>query len=241
MFALSPVEVFFPPWHAPCYVRVDLSDRDRQGPRDCVVRRRHRSVALAHNGRGQEAAHQRCAMVRLPPPGQMVPREPRAGREATATPYASAQIPHKEDRDMSESKVVLAEIRDTPLSADEVLAACSRDAAGGLVLFVGRVRDHDGGQGVEQLIYTAHPNAAATIRRVCEDIARSHKIHALAAVHRVGTLRIGEAAVVVAASASHRGDAFLAARALIDQLKDELEVWKHQHFSDGSDEWVAAP
>ena len=64
---------------------------------------------------------------------------------------------------------------------------------------------------------------------------------ALAAVHRVGRLVIGDAAVVVATAAAHRGEAFDASRALIDELKATVPIWKHQTFEDGTDEWVGTP
>jgi molybdopterin synthase catalytic subunit len=63
----------------------------------------------------------------------------------------------------------------------------------------------------------------------------------VAAVHRVGVLEVGDIAVVVATSAAHRGEAFAASRSLIDTLKDEVPIWKHQRFTDGSDEWVGTP
>jgi molybdopterin synthase catalytic subunit len=64
---------------------------------------------------------------------------------------------------------------------------------------------------------------------------------ALAAVHRVGALAIGDAAVVVATATAHRGEAFDATRALIDELKATVPIWKHQLFADGTDEWVGTP
>jgi molybdopterin synthase catalytic subunit len=91
------------------------------------------------------------------------------------------------------------------------------------------------------LDYTAHPTAAATLRSVCEQVAERHPVHAIAAVHRVGELVIGDLAVVVAASAAHRGQAFDAARDLIDTLKAEVPIWKHQRFADGTEEWVGSP
>jgi molybdopterin synthase catalytic subunit len=63
----------------------------------------------------------------------------------------------------------------------------------------------------------------------------------LAAVHRVGDLVVGDLAVVVAAGAAHRAEAFAAARQLIDDLKAEVPIWKHQRFADGTQEWVGAP
>lgn len=136
--------------------------------------------------------------------------------------------------------VRLADIRNTPLEVDEVVAALDDDASGGLTLFVGRVRDHDHGRGVSGLTYDAHPSALDRLVEVCERVAAEHGV-TVAAVHRTGELAIGDVAVIVAAAAGHRGDAFTASRALIDTLKDEVPIWKHQRFADGTDEWVGAP
>ncbi|WP_193604572.1 molybdenum cofactor biosynthesis protein MoaE [Nocardioides dongkuii] len=142
---------------------------------------------------------------------------------------------------MSHPAVRLAELRESPLDVAEVVAALDDDAAGGLTLFVGRVRDHDGGKGVTGLDYSAHPSALDRLRQVCDRVAADHDVHGVAAVHRTGTLAIGDLAVVVATTASHRDEAFRASRALIDTLKDEVPIWKHQRFGDGTEEWVGAP
>jgi molybdopterin synthase catalytic subunit len=132
----------------------------------------------------------------------------------------------------------LAELRDTLLSVDEVLGAVSDPAAGGVAMFVGAVRDHDHGQEVVRLGYTAHPSAATELRRVAEKIAASFSATAVAVVHRVGDLAIGDLAVVVAVSCPHRGEAFDACRALIDELKRSVPIWKHQQYAGGGSEWV---
>jgi molybdopterin synthase catalytic subunit len=132
----------------------------------------------------------------------------------------------------------LAEIRDEPLSLDEVRAAVSDPGAGAIVLFAGTVRDQDGGQGVVRLSYSAHPSAAAELHRVAEKVVAEFGVVALAAVHRTGDLDIGDLAVVAAVSCPHRGEAFEACRMLIDTLKHEVPIWKRQWFSDGSSEWV---
>ena len=137
--------------------------------------------------------------------------------------------------------VRLVDLRETPLDVAEVVAALDDDAAGGLTLFVGRVRDHDGGKGVTGLDYSAHPTALAKLQEVCERIADEFDVQGVAAVHRTGTLGIGDIAVVVATTAAHRGDAFAASRALIDTLKAEVPIWKHQRFGDGTEEWVGTP
>ena len=146
---------------------------------------------------------------------------------------------------MAETPVVpvvrLVDLRETPLSVTEVVDALEGDAAGGLTLFVGRVRDHDHGQDVRGLEYSAHPTALDALRRVCDRIAEEFDVHGVVAVHRVGELAIGDIAVVVATTAAHRGVAFDASRALIDTLKAEVPIWKHQRFGDGSEEWVGSP
>jgi molybdopterin synthase catalytic subunit len=142
---------------------------------------------------------------------------------------------------VASSVVRLVDLRDVPLSVDEVVDALGDDGAGGLTLFVGRVRDHDGGKQVTGLDYSAHPGALERMRAVCDSVAKEYDVHGVAAVHRVGTLAIGDAAVVIATTAAHRGVAFDASRALIDRLKAETPIWKHQLFADGTDEWVGTP
>jgi molybdopterin synthase catalytic subunit len=132
----------------------------------------------------------------------------------------------------------MAELRDGPLSVDEVRGAVMDPAAGGIALFAGAVRNHDHGRGVARLSYSAHPSAAAELRRVCEKVAAEFGVSALAAVHRVGELEIGDLAVVVAVSCPHRAEAFVACRALIDELKRTVPVWKQQLYTDGESEWV---
>jgi molybdopterin synthase catalytic subunit len=137
--------------------------------------------------------------------------------------------------------VRLLDIRDTPLEVSEVLDAVAGPAVGGIDVFVGTVRDHDRDQGVTGLEYSAHPTALSRLREVAEKVAARYDVLAVAAVHRVGRLEIGDAAVVVATAAAHRGEAFDASRALIDELKATVPIWKHQLFADGSDEWVGTP
>ncbi|MEU5398459.1 molybdenum cofactor biosynthesis protein MoaE [Streptomyces sp. NPDC005963] len=140
----------------------------------------------------------------------------------------------------AEDPVRLIAVRDTPLSLDEVFTAVSDGAAGGTALFVGTVRDHDGGADVAGLGYSSHPSAEAEITRVAEKVAAEFPVRAIAAVHRVGDLRIGDLAVVVAVSCAHRAEAFAACRKLIDDLKRDVPIWKHQTFTNGTEEWVGA-
>lgn len=138
----------------------------------------------------------------------------------------------------SSTRVLLAQVRAEPLSVDEVLDAVRDPRAGGVVTFVGIVRDHDHGHDVVSLEYSAHPSAADTLLAVCTAVADEHPSVRVAAVHRVDSLAVGDVAVVVAVAAPHRSEAFVACRVLIDRLKSEVPIWKRQRFTDGDDEWV---
>ena len=138
-------------------------------------------------------------------------------------------------------QIRLIAIQDTALSVDEVRNAIADPAAGGEVLFIGTVRDNDAEKGVTALSYSAHPSAQAELRRVAEDIVTKYpEAIGVAAVHRIGDLAVGDLAVVVGVSCAHRGEAFHACHALIDELKASVPVWKHQRFTDGTDEWVGS-
>ena len=138
------------------------------------------------------------------------------------------------------SVVRLIAVRDSELSVDEVLAAVADPSGGGIALFAGAVRDADHDHDVTGLSYSAHPSAESELRRVAEVIAGKFPVLGIAAVHRVGDLEIGDLAVVVAVACPHRAEAFDACRALIDELKASVPIWKHQRFADGSSEWVGS-
>ncbi len=141
----------------------------------------------------------------------------------------------------TDARVRLVDLRAAPLALDEVVGALGDEAAGGLTVFLGRVRDHDAGKGVAGLDYTAHPSALDRLREVCARVAAAYDVNGVAALHRVGTLAVGDVAVIVATTSAHRGTSFDASRALIDTLKAEVPIWKHQRFADGSEEWVGSP
>lgn len=141
----------------------------------------------------------------------------------------------------ADDPVRLVAVRDAPLDVAEVLGGLDEAGDGGVTVFVGRVRDHDAGKPVTALDYSAHPSALDRLREVCGQVAARHDVHGVAAVHRVGSLVVGDAAVVVATTAAHRGDTLEATRDLIDTLKQQVPIWKHQVFADGTDEWVGSP
>ena len=134
--------------------------------------------------------------------------------------------------------VHLTEITEAAIDTQAIKALVSDSTTGAVVLFSGDVRDHDNGRAVISLTYEGHPSAQNVLETVVNDFAAHSHVTAIAAVHRVGVIPIGEAALVVAVGSSHRGDAFSAVAALVDLIKERLPVWKHQFFADGSDEWV---
>lgn len=139
-------------------------------------------------------------------------------------------------------RVARAVVTEEPLSVEEHARLVEDDAAGAVVTFSGVVRDHDGGKGVRDLTYEGHPSAGQVIADVVADLsARWAGVRAVAVSHRVGALTIGDVALACAVAAEHRGQAFSACSELVDEVKARLPVWKHQHFTDGTDEWVNSP
>jgi molybdopterin synthase catalytic subunit len=137
--------------------------------------------------------------------------------------------------------VVRASLSERMIDLAEHEALVLHRAAGAVVGFVGMVRDHDGGRSVTRLEYSAHPSAHQVISEVAAEIAQSsHGVRAIAVSHRIGTLNIGDAALVAAVAADHRAAAFETCALLVDTVKARLPVWKHQLFADGSDEWVGS-
>jgi len=127
------------------------------------------------------------------------------------------------------------------ISEAQVAAQVSRAAAGAVVTFAGVVRDHDRGRTVTSLHYEGHPDAGRVLAEVIAEALDRPGVLAAAARHRTGDLAIGDLAFVAAVSAAHRGEAFAACAWLVDAAKARLPIWKHQHFADGTDEWVNSP
>jgi molybdopterin synthase catalytic subunit len=121
-----------------------------------------------------------------------------------------------------------------PLSVDRVLAAVQHPSAGGVAVFVGVVRDHNDGVAVTRLEYEAYGTMAlAELRRIGDELVAAEPGVRVAAEHRVGSLVPGDLAVVCAASAAHRGEAFAVCRRLIDELKARVPIWKREWGPDG--------
>ncbi|AXH97662.1 molybdenum cofactor biosynthesis protein MoaE [Ornithinimicrobium avium] len=141
--------------------------------------------------------------------------------------------------DAVSSPSVVTDVRDSPLSVDEALRAVSHPRAGAVAIFVGTVREHDEGrEGVTVLDYSAHPDAADRLAEIAATVSQGHQVHGVYAVHRTGSLRVGDLAVVCAVSAEHRAEAFEGGRRLIEVLKAQVPIWKRQQYVDGGHSWV---
>jgi molybdopterin synthase catalytic subunit len=126
------------------------------------------------------------------------------------------------------------DVRSAALSVDEAIAMVARPGAGGIAIFLGVVRDTNDGRAVHTLEYEAYGSmAVAEMDRIREGIEAEIDGARVAALHRVGALAVGEIAVVCAASAPHRREAFSACRLMIDRLKERVPIWKREHGPEG--------
>lgn len=125
-----------------------------------------------------------------------------------------------------------------PLDLAEVIQVVSGPGQGGVVTFSGVVRQHSRGRNVVRLEYEAYgPMAHRALAAVIDRIEAAGPGVRVAIVHRTGVLQVGEIAVVIAASAPHRAQAFDACREAIDRLKEEVPIWKKE-VSDTGEEWI---
>ena len=128
-----------------------------------------------------------------------------------------------------------------PIDESRLLASVRSPDRGGCAVFVGTVRSHHGGRAVVRLEYTAYPPMAeAECTRIVEEASARWPV-AVALEHRLGTLAVGDTAVVVAVAGAHRDEAFAACRHVIEELKRRVPIWKKESFADGAVEWVGAP
>jgi molybdopterin synthase catalytic subunit len=139
------------------------------------------------------------------------------------------------------AEVLRVALTEDPIDLAEHEALVAHHAAGAVVGFAGVIRNHDGGRTVTRLEYSAHPSAQQTLAEVVAEVAaEAPGVRAIAVSHRIGRLEIGDAALVAAVAADHRRAAFDTCSKLVDTVKARLPVWKHQHFTDGSHEWVGS-
>ncbi len=129
-------------------------------------------------------------------------------------------------------------VQSDPLDLNALVAEVSRPDAGAIATFIGTTRDHARGRTVTHLEYDAYPEMAeAEMARIGDQLKATYDIHAVAIAHRVGTVPIGEASVIIAVSSAHRAAAIDACREAIDTLKQTVPVWKKEIF-EGGEEWI---
>lgn len=137
---------------------------------------------------------------------------------------------------------MLADLRDTPISVEECMGHVQRAGAGGVALFVGVVRDENEGRSVTELEYSAYGSMArGELTRIAQDVEANAPGVRVAVLHRTGLLHVGDLAVVCAASAPHRAEAFEACRALIERVKAQVPIWKRERGAAGEAAWVGWP
>ena len=132
----------------------------------------------------------------------------------------------------------MLEITETPLSIDKVFTMVRHPGAGGIVLFLGTVRNATDKKRVLHLEYEAFaPMAVKQEAKIEEEIRRQWNVKSIFVIHRTGRMEIGDIAVIIGVSAEHRHDAFSACRYMIDRIKQDVPIWKKEFFEDGG-VWV---
>jgi len=120
-----------------------------------------------------------------------------------------------------------------PIDVEEIIRAISTPRSGGMDIFIGTVRNHSQGKRVQQLEYSAYvPMAEKLLREIEEEVKARWIVDAVAIVHRIGVLQIGDVVVVTAVSAPHRKEAFEACRHAIERVKAVVPIWKKERFED---------
>ena len=132
---------------------------------------------------------------------------------------------------------VLALIASDEINAATIESFVITPENGALVTFRGIVRNHDHELAVTALDYQAHPDAAGFLEACCREIASQFGLR-VAVAHRVGSLVVGDTALVAAVAAPHRAEAFAACEQLVELIKHRVPIWKRQHLADGATEWV---
>jgi molybdopterin synthase catalytic subunit/molybdopterin converting factor small subunit len=129
-------------------------------------------------------------------------------------------------------------VTDQPLSLEAVAAEVADERAGAVATFTGTVRRRSRSREVTRLEYEAYAEMAEDVMaQLAAELAQRYELCSVAIHHRVGTLGIGEASVVVAVSAPHRQDALAACREAIDALKETVPLWKKEVY-EGGEEWI---
>jgi molybdopterin synthase catalytic subunit len=129
-------------------------------------------------------------------------------------------------------------LTDDPIDPHALVASVMRRSDGAYVLFEGVVRDHHEGKAVESIFYDAYrPMAEKEIDSILREVQAQFPDVALAVVHRLGHLIVGDASIAIVAASPHRAESFAACRLVIDRIKETVPIWKKERGPDG-EEWV---
>ena len=135
-------------------------------------------------------------------------------------------------------EVELISITEKPIDVNKLLSDVSDQSSGASILFTGTVRDHNEQDKVSKLHYEAYQEMAEKILQEIEnEIHTKWKINKFVAIHRTGTLKVGEVSVAIAVSAEHRKEAFEACKFGIDSIKEKVPIWKKE-FAESGAEWL---
>jgi len=130
-------------------------------------------------------------------------------------------------------------ITDQPIDISLFVAEKPDPSCGAVATFFGVVRNHHKGRSVEKLYYECYPAMAdKEIQRIVEQIKNQNKVHGIRVIHRIGWLEIGETAIAIRVNAPHRAEAFAACKAVIDQVKKTVPIWKKEIYTDGAADWI---
>jgi len=135
-------------------------------------------------------------------------------------------------------EAMMKHLSDLPLDLAALTAQVSASGRGGIVSFVGVVRDHHGGRPVLSLDYSAYGPMAERASAAIVAEAEERWAAGIALAHRIGALQVGDAAVIVVAASAHRDAAFEACRHVIEEVKRRVPIWKRERYADGTEAWV---
>jgi molybdopterin synthase catalytic subunit len=129
-------------------------------------------------------------------------------------------------------------LTDDAIDAQALVRRVMRPSDGAYVLFEGVVRNHHEGHAVESIFYDAYrPMAEKEVDKIVRDVAREFPDVAMAVVHRLGHLIVGDTSIAIVCSSLHRAESFEACRTLIDRIKQTVPIWKKEK-GPGGEEWV---
>ena len=131
------------------------------------------------------------------------------------------------------------QITPQPIDPSAVLAHVSTGTAGAVLLFLGTVRNENEGRPVRGMRYDAYSEMAERVlREIVDEAGSAFGIERLHAVHRTGELEVGDVSVAIAVASAHRDAAYQASRFVIEEIKQRLPVWKHEHYAEGGSRWL---